>query len=254
MLLAASKNCSDNIFFYINKVQNPRSIDVITPMKLFKQLNLCFNIINPYIAIDEEFIKIYYLNNPYASEKYLPHIYNYYMNFSDRVNLPGNIASAGYEAYKYKNMKVSAESLAHLNAVGKYKFGVDYYDNWLMNCKEICANLNLSLIHLFYWEERMGNWATQVQLDKDIAQEEFNPFNSRQLIETLLSAPRNYIEPPNFILQHEITNFLWPELLNVPINPSKLNKILKILKRLGILDFAQMLKYEMGLLKKKMSY
>ena len=254
MLMAGSRNCKDRIFFYVNKEKglNPESADLKMPLKLFKQLGLCFHVIDPHIDIDDDFKSVYFSNNPYASKKFLPHIYNYYKNYSDRVNLPGNIASAGYELYNYKEMEITAESLAHLNNVGMYNYAVKYYDNWLKNCKDICAVNNLTLLHLFYWEERMGNWGSQVQLDKDIAQEDINPFNSRHLIQTFLSVPGKYLERPDFLLQRRVINFMWPELLKVPINPGKLKRRLKILKFIGALDFIQKLIYEMNLVRREL--
>jgi hypothetical protein len=253
MLLAGSYNCKEKIFYYVNKEKglNPESADLKMPLKLFKQLGLDFHILDPYIEIDNDFKSVYFSNNPYASKKYLPHIFNYYKNYADRINLPGNIASAGYELYNYKEMKISAESLAHLNNVGMYKFAVEYYDQWLNNCKDICALSNLTLLHLFYWEERMGNWGSQVQMDKDIAQEDINPFNSRHLVETFLSVPGKYLERPDFLLQRKIINHLWPELLHVPINPGKLKTKLKILKLFGALDIMQRLKYKIILRRKR---
>jgi hypothetical protein len=253
MLLAGSFNCREKIFFYLNKeagIDN-RNPDLNMPTRLFKRLDLPFNLLNPYPEIDPDFKAIYFSNNPYGSKKFLPHIYNYYKNFSDRVNLPGNIASAGYELYTHKKMKISAESLAHLNNVGNYGYAKAYYEKWLRESREVCAAHNMTLLHLFYWEERMGNWGTQVQMDKDIAQEDFNLFNSRQLIELFLSVPRNYLERPDFRLQREIINHMWPEVLLVPINPSAQKKIMKILKFMGMLDFFQKLQYNITLRDKR---
>jgi hypothetical protein len=253
MLMAGSGKCKEKIFFYVNreKCLNPESADLKIPVKLFNRLGLNFHVIDPYLDIDDDFKTVYFSNNPYASEKFLPHIYNYYKNYADRVNLPGNIASAGYELYNYKEMEITAESLAHLNNVGTYKYAISYYESWLNSCKDICAVSNLTLLHLFYWEERMGNWGSQVQLDKDIAQEDINPFNCRKLVETFLSVPGKFLERPDFLLQRKIISHMWPELLQVPINPGRLKRTLKLLKLIGALDSIQKLIYEMDLRRKR---
>lgn len=253
MLLAASKKIKNNIFFYLNKEPgvNLNQPDYVIPKKIFEKLKLVFHLLELGEHIDEDFKKVYFANNPYATDSYLPHIYNYFVNFQDKVNLPGNIATAGFEQWHYKKMRITANSLAHLSDVGEYQFAVSYYEKWLHASTEPCKSSNINLLHLFYWEERLGNWGTQVQLDKDIAQEDINPFNCRSLNELFLSVPDKYIERPFFRLQREIIKYLWPDLIEIPINPSKQGKFLILIKYLGLQNVFQKIVYELKLIKKK---
>jgi hypothetical protein len=235
-IMAGTRSFKDKVFYYINKDQKLKetSRDIKVPKRLFSKLNLDYHIVNPYIPIDELFKKAYFQNNEYASSNFLPHIYNYYKNFSDKVNLPGNNASSAFEIFTERKLKASAMNLARLNKVDKYDYAVQYYEKWLSGSREICIQNNINIINLFYWEERLANWGTQIQLEKDIAQEDLNPFNSRQLIELFLSVKPKYTELPNYILYKKIIHILWPELLLEPINPSFENGLRKILIFMGI--------------------
>jgi hypothetical protein len=72
--------------------------------------------------------------------------------------------------------------------------------------------------------------------DKDIAQEEFVPFNSPQLIVTMLNYTRSKRKKPRYELHHEIIRELWPELLEIPFNPSLKNTIIRKLIDFGIYE------------------
>lgn len=244
-LLAATKHCSEKVFYYINKEHRLKetSTDVAVPRNLLSKLGLDFHVINPYIKVDEEFEKLYFSNNHFASTEFLPLIFNYYLNFSKKVNLPGNIASAGFELFKGLKMRLTAKNFARLNRVDRFEHAKIYYDQWLSGCHDLCLKNNVNMLNLFYWEERLGNWGTQIQLEKDIAQEDINPFNSRDLTALYLSVKPKFIRPPFFKLHKRIIKILWAEVLSVPINPGRRTTLLKFFKLLGILDLYHRFKY-----------
>ena len=235
-LLSATKEISNRVYYYINKDKNldDKNVDIVIPQKVISDLGFKFNILNQPESVDKDFSEIYFYNNKYASLKYLPIIYNYYLSHSDKVNLPGNMASCGYEYYKYYG-PVSPLIIAKLSRVECFSYAVEYYRNWFNNCREICSDYNFALIPLFYWEERLGNWGTQVQIDKDIAQEEINLFNSRYLLDIFFSVNDKYIIPPGNRLHKQIMKILWPEVLKFPINPGPTNSLKKILFSMGLL-------------------
>lgn len=236
LLLAATKNFKERVYYYINKEPHlsVRSKDIYIPNSLLKKLGLDFHIIDPYITVNEQFKRIYFENNCRSTTKFLPMIYNYYVNFSDRINLPGNIAFDPYFILTYPNIEVTPSSLASICHVDKYDFAREYYSEWLSNSRELCERAKLNILNLFYWEERIANWGTQTQLYKDIAQEEINPFNSRLLTSLFLSVDYKLLFPPNFTFHKETIEYLWPEVLQVPINPSLKSKIRHILMGMGI--------------------
>ncbi len=58
------------------------------------------------------------------------------------------------------------------------------------------------------------------QLEWDIVQETFTPYNCRLLMETMLGVNIKYRVIPSNIMYREIIKSLWEELLEIPINPN----------------------------------
>lgn len=244
-LLACSHNLCNRTFYYINKEHhlNKKSNDLAVPSMLFKRIGIDFHIIDPYLQeVDDDFRHAYFKNNPLGSEHYLPIIYNYYRFFSDRINVPGNTVASAYDLYGKVDTRLSGLRLAKWNNVARFDFAIDYYNSWLDEALLCKKNYNVNINALFYWEERMANWGTQIQLDKDIAQEEFVPFNCTKLIEIMLSVEPKYIDRPEFELFRQIQKNLWPELLTAPVNPSFKNTLIKGLGKLKVLEIARRLK------------
>ena len=244
-LMAATYSLKDKVFYYINKENrlDINSLDINVPKKLINDLGLDFHILDPYQSIDEDFIEVYYENNPFASAFYLPHIYNYYIKFPDKVNLPGNFVASAYDMYGDYVKTVTPKILSVFNWVGKYEFAVDYYERWLDGNREFCKKNCINTLMLFYWEERLANWGTQVQLDKDIAQEDLIPFNSRQLIHYFFTVKPEYIDRPDFYFFKEIMRKLWSELLVMPTNPSLKNRISRFIYKMGLLETVRVFLY-----------
>jgi hypothetical protein len=245
ILMAAAKRFKEKIYYYVNKSENmtDKDSDISVPMRLFSNENLGFHVLDPSNEVDKDFSEIYFYNNKFASKEYLPIIYNYNKNFGNRVNLPGNNPAAGLEYYKRKRVIKSGARLAHLNGVSSYSYAEDYYNKWIDERMELFQTFNIEMITLFYWEERLANWGTQIQLDKDIAQEDVNPFNSRDLVVLILSVNPKYIEIPYYRFHTEIIKLLWPELLNVPINPGWRTSLQKAFKAIGLLDLYYALRH-----------
>lgn len=244
-LLACSRDVSNKTIYYINKENHlhEKSNDLAVPSRLLKRIGLNFHIIDPYAKkVDDDFRRIYFRNNPLGSEHYLPIIYNYYRFFGDRINIPGNTVASAYDLYGKDDTRLSGLKLAKWNSVARFDFAIEYYNNWLREALLCKQSYNMNINALFYWEERMANWGTQIQLDKDIAQEEFVPFNCTKLIEIMLSVEPKYIDRPEFELFKQIQRYLWPELLTAPVNPSFKNKVIKALDKMEILEFARSFK------------
>ncbi len=245
ILLAATRRFKEKVHYYINKPEHvsDNNVDISVPRRLLADLNLEFDIQVPSSEVDDEFKKIYFHNNEYATTEFLPIIYNYYRKFQNKVNLPGNTAAGGLEFYKSKRIKKTGRRLAQLNRVDHYIFANNYYDNWIAERQYLFQTLKFEMIVLFYWEERLANWGTQIQIEKDIAQEEINIFNSRNLITLFLSVKPRNITIPFFKLHTRIIKLLWPDVLRIPINPGLRTSLQKILKPIGLLDVYYRLKH-----------
>jgi len=245
LLMAATRRFKEKVYYYINKSEKlaGEDSDISVPGRILANENLDFHVLNPSPEVDRDFRYIYFFNNEFASREFLPVIYNYYKNFGHKVNLPGHNAAGGLEFYKLTRINKTGEGLARLNKVDRYVFATDYYTRWIDETEELCQTCNIEMITLFYWEERLANWGTQIQLEKDMAQEDFNLFNSRDLVDLFLSVDPKYTEIPFFKLHIEIIKLLWPELLRFPINPGWRTSLRKVLKPIGMLDLYYRLKY-----------
>jgi len=244
ILLAATKDITNKVYYYVNKESRlgKNNKDIRIPKLLMTKLGLTYNIIDPYIPIDDKFIEIYFENNYNASKMFLPLIYNYYENFDKKINLPGSIASQAYYRLRYDKNNVNGEKLAELNKVNQYQYASEYYSDWLSGCRDICKKNNVHVLNLFYWEERLANWGTQIQLEKDIAQEEINPYNSKLLSSLFLSVDSKLLIPPNYHFHKKVIKCLWPETLQLPINPSFINTLKAFLMHFRLFNLAKFLK------------
>jgi hypothetical protein len=245
LLLSATADISDQVYYYINKDPKAgvKSYDVEIPKTLLPKLGLDFHVLIPDQQVDPDFRKVYFENNPYANEAFLPIIYNYHANFSDRVNLPGTFVNVVEDVYEVFCQKITPRVLAELIHIERFDYAEEYFTDWLNGCEDLCRQLNFNVLNLLYWEERVANWGTQLQLDKDIAQDDIIPYNSRLLMQTMLSADLKYREKPDFYIFTEITRALWPETLQAPCNPDIKMDVLKISKRLGLMKALKNLYY-----------
>ncbi len=244
LLLAATKDIRDKVYYYINQELHlsSDSKDIAIPRRLFRKLNLDFHIEELKGSIDPNFKDIFYHNNPYASKEYIPHIQNYFFKFPDKINLPGNFAAASWGINRLSVNRVSGVNLARMCGLERFPYAIRYYDQWLKGCQEICLESNINVIRLFYWEERIANWGSQIAIYKDVAQEEFNPLNSRYLLYLFHSVKQTHNNWPDHQLHRAIIKDLWPELLSIPMNPSFQRGFLKTMKFLGLFRMVTRLK------------
>lgn len=248
LLMAATKDFSNDVFYYLNKIVSTsyESRDIKTSEKLFRLLGINFNLLKLSPEVDPEFKEIYFKNNPFASDFFLPHIYNYYLEHQDKINLPGNIASSPWMVYLVNKKNVTIEEITKYYQVNKIEYIQPYYQKWMENIKTHCNCSGLNVMSLFYWEERINNWGNQISGDKDIAQDEVNPLNSRILNELYLSLPLKYNNEPDKLLHKKIIMNLWPELMKLPFNPSKRRSAMMFLTHLGIFTPVARLLYKIS--------
>jgi hypothetical protein len=71
-------------------------------------------------------------------------------------------------------------------------------------------------LDMFYWENRMGTWHSLAMNETDVAFPTLSCFNSRQVIDLLLSAP--VADRVSGETYRGIIAASWPELLDWPIN------------------------------------
>lgn len=245
MLLSASKSISSQMYFYTLQYRNlnANASDIKLPNQLLSLLGLHHHIINCRKEMPAAFREIYQQNTSPA------HLYDwgdiaYGMRDAyprDRVCIKGNcseIARCFYYKFGTHHPIESPDQIIALEEGWEmFPFVHDQISAWFLKAKEVCASSNMDILDLFYWEHRMGSWQAQSQLEWDLVQEAYTPFNQRELLEILLSVPTKFRCAPNYSLYKMIMQLAWPEVLNVGINPLTTKQFVQLgLKRLGLYE------------------
>lgn len=102
-------------------------------------------------------------------------------------------------------------------------YAISSFHKWLADLEGHTHGLDL--LDLFEWEQAHGNWLAMCQLEFDIAwQDILTPFNCREILKNILCIEPKYRNPPEYELFTRLISHMWPELLNVPINPHVISK------------------------------
>jgi hypothetical protein len=259
VMLAASINESSNIFYFIQKFNKLTrfSPDIRVPKKYLPSLGLKFHISN-CSEYDIEFDK-YLEKNVYMIQSHKKKVlhYNFFKYFQGNVNVSGNIGGMIlYSAYNIIDQNSGVTDLAKLFHAENKKYVIDSIKKWLYpDLIKIIKTNNIYLKDLFYWEHRGANWVPMFQTELDIAIDEWNPFNCRNLIIAgcgLRSDDK--ITCLRKTLYINICEKLWPETLSFPINPpdyfninyikNRLKRyIYLVIKKLHLLSIAKKIKH-----------
>jgi len=229
VILSACREIKENIWFYTLKFRDltEMSNDIKIPTALASKLGLDYHIIDCSIPLDQDFAKIYTENSD------MPHLHDWgemanamYKEYpGEYITIKGNCAEIGRCSYASVAGKLRSQASPDDDLLG-YEDGWREFDfiqkvikQWI---NEINTNENhkgYDIYELFYWEHRMGSWQARNQLEFDSIQEAFTPFNSRQLIDIMLSIDSQYRCKPNNLLFKLTMEKLWPEVMSEPINP-----------------------------------
>lgn len=262
-ILSACKGFKEEIFYYTllyppNKLKSP---DIVIPKRILAGLGLNHSIIDCTEPMKEWFADIYKKNVSYAHSYWGDIAFGMYGKYpEDKVCIKGNcseVARCGYVRtnpdlrvyYEEKDYNKKENIIISLSNLfwDKSSIAVKVINEWLKDVKNIESDFNFHLLDLFLWEHDMGNWQAMSQLEWDIVQESFTPFNNRALLSILLSVNYKYRIEPDYKLYREIINNLWPELLKNPINPltlkeSTLNIVRRLLKKMRLYNFVKRLR------------
>jgi hypothetical protein len=231
VLLAASKDVQDRVHYFVSSAGNnyKKHPDVFIPSKLFKDLNMPFEVQVCNETPDEEFLKYFGTNISIARKgtAKVNYIFRYMTQFADRLNINGNISEIARVCIRpLIPMKITGSEftkLQHITYNGN-KYVARQFDLWIEDAYRTCVENDYNLFDLLYWEQRLGNWCALYAAEQDIAIDQFSPFNNRLLLNLLLSVDEKYRLYPNFILYRKMIERLWPEVLSEPIGKKKLKK------------------------------
>jgi len=236
-LLAASKKVSKDIFYFIQKFDkltkfNP---DISVPKKYLPSIGLNFNVLQ-CDEYDNDFDE-YLRKNVYMiqSEKKKVLYYNFFKYHQDKVNVSGNIGGIiRHTGYNHFDGDGNVTDLAKLFFAEDKIFVITEINKWLdTGITELIKKNNIYMKDLFYWEHRGANWIPMFQAELDIAIDEWNPANSRNLIIASFAIPPDSNNSQDrTILYKNICQQLWPETLSFQLSPPDYFNIIYIKNRI----------------------
>jgi hypothetical protein len=191
-----------------------------------QQLGLDHKIIKHTEKIDDEFYSVVNRNVTNARKEKLINAFTVFNYLQQRGGekivvhgVPGEIARNFF--FKPPLFHLNTNMLTFQTRMHKSKIAHEAFELWLSEAKKIPKNLGVRILDLFYWEQRIGNWASMSYNEYDIAFESFTPFSCRKLLTTMLGVSSPLRIGPHFTLQKNIIHNLWPELLHYDINPAE---------------------------------
>jgi hypothetical protein len=225
MVLAAARSIQKEIgIMTVRQIDKPDDhMDISIPADLLAKIGLDHDIVPSSLILDDPFFQIFLQNAKPAHYIYLPDAFAIYKRYGlARVAVTGSVSEIGRLSFrnqlgKPETQKITAHDLAKLQKMGRHPYAIRSFKKWLGSREPMDA---IPLLDLFEWEQGHGNWLAMCQSEFDIAwQDIFSPFNCRRILMTMLSVPAQYRTGPGHELFVRIIERLWPELLEVPINP-----------------------------------
>jgi hypothetical protein len=226
MLLAASRSISEKINYFTHTHQKlgVSGADIAVPSSMLKRLGLNHTVVFHSNNIDPDFERIFRRNVTTARICKGANAYAVYRHF--RETGKEKLIVHGVTGEITKNVfclppaiSLSPEVLGILTGMASSRVAIRQFDLWLKDVQGVTSKNGVSISDLFYWEQRIANWAAMTYSEYDIAYESFSPFSCRKLLSIILNVESKYRIAPRFVLQKSIVEKIWPELLEYEINP-----------------------------------
>ncbi len=255
ILLAASKEIKEEILYFVFKHNNysENHPDIKIPKKLLKQLGLRLNVFEYPMSISlDKWLQVKKIIS-YPRKKVFYYLLNVIAKTaSEYLILNGNIS----EICRMEWDDIIIENEHRIAFLQKYpfqKYALSYYKTWLTNNCNVFEKFNYRISDMLYWEENAANWVAKANSEMRIVAEVLQPFNSKELIKTLLSVDKKFRVKQNPRLYKKIIEKLWSECLSEPINPSFKKRIIRFMQIIGIYGYYRncLMKFQLFLAKIK---
>jgi hypothetical protein len=254
-LLAASRSLRDRIYFFINQERTltGQNSDIAIPSRIFERIGVPFHVHRVPAEVDEGFRQTLLGNTFFASERILPTIYNvYHQIHPEKINILG-VGEIGRALWGHAPKDLNAYYLAYALRYKSSPYATRACERWLREVGPVAERHNLDIMTMLLWEQLLGNWGAVGNSESDIAIEEFDPFDSHYLYETLLGADERSIGGDRHVIFREMLRNMWPELLGFPINPpdTPRKKLVFALKKIGFYPLLKKAKYRSCLVRNR---
>ncbi|NLA48976.1 MAG: hypothetical protein GX876_05875 [Bacteroidales bacterium] len=233
IILSCCKDLREYIMFYTLRYRDygDKHMDIKIPALLSELLKLKYEVFDCQKGMSEEFSVLYKQNTDMAHLNDWGKIaYGILKTYpQDKVAVKGSCSEIGrcfyYPNCKHKKNLTENDIVQLERGWSELDFIKEHIKIWFNDKKE--NNYGYDILDLFYWEHRMGSWQAQSQLEWDVVQETFTPFNSRELLDLMLAVNPTYRKTDNPALYRDTMKILWQDVLFVPINPIPLKKRLR---------------------------
>ena len=236
VLLAASREILDKCTYFVYKhaYMSDSNQDIAIPKKLFKLLGLPFHIIEYQDEIDQSFLKQVDESVSFPRHAAFKYLYNVlYKQYPEHLCLNGNVSEVGRKEHE-RVCHITPLKIASLQKYPQEEYAIKRYKIWLEINQPIFEKYHYSVTDMLYWEENCGNWVAKAKTEAMMVSELYSPFNSRALLINLLSVDEKYRGKQNPILYRHITEILWKDVLQVPVNPSLKLRVIGLFQKMGI--------------------
>jgi len=221
LLIAASKRFRDKIRYYTFAGRpDADSPDIYISRQLAGQLGLDWELLVTE-ELREDFLEKYTAEHTFPRRlpktRRIQYLYDHHRRDGSLV-INGNCTEIARTNYGTVDFSTPA-AMADIIGFPWQPYVLRACRRWLNDVQEFSRRYKIPKADLIYWEMRMGNWHALHAHEQDIAAEEFSPFNHKGIILALLSVDISRRLPPDYPFFHELIAALWPEALEVEINP-----------------------------------
>lgn len=236
VLFGASLGLDCRYFVFKHRKLHNKHPDITIPQQLLERFSKKLEIISYPPKPDPKSEELHRKSIDFYRPDNTATIFNAYKkHFHEYIILNGNISEIARSFYgNFQHIK--GKKLAYFSSAEEYPYAVKVYEAWVKENKDSFQANGYNLLDMFYWEERMGNWAAKGKTEALLGAEFFSPFNSRKLISFLLSVDRKYRDTQPNQLFDEVLRLLSPALLKEPINPDPKTKAIIMMKKFGLYD------------------
>ena len=229
MVLAATKEHKDKILYYTfnSSGQKEQLNDIAIAQKITDELNLTYKIIDVAQDIDDDVL--YSAKNNYSilPRKKFKIIMNGFSKFNKTKDLAllGLISEIGKNYYGAVIVK-DGKTLTKAAHFKECKYVIDYQQKKYNELQPLCNKYGYDIRDIAHWEQDITNFAGQGIQYNSFMLRTFSPFNSREIIKTILATPRSKRDNYRHKYFKQYLKTYFPELLSFPINPTLKKKMI----------------------------
>jgi len=244
MVLAATKHKKHEVLYYTfyssNKMEQNKDIEIAR--KIAETLNLHYKLIDTNFqqenSQNQDLYQNYCLMHPHKPRL----IANGFSQFDNKNDLAllgviSEIAKNYYESVVVKD----GETLTKASHFELCDYVINYQQKKYEELKPLCDKYGYNLKDIAHWEQDIANFAAQGIQYNSFALRTFSPFNSREIIKTILATPRKYRDKHCHKFYSNYLKKYWPELLDFPVNPTLKMKMIVFTKKVKLYDIYKVL-------------